>query len=599
MAGSLIVICSSFTIGFLILQALKIRTEGLMRLILAISSGLCFWCFFLFLAGHLYLFNTGFLTAVSILPALFLPVIILRIKPRINLPMLIRNATLFEKLLAGAIFVILILSFLSSFSPVSGGIRNDEVHNHLSMPKEWLRNAGIVPLPFAISYQAGNAHLLFLLASVFSAESGPKLISWFAFVLCTAAVYSISRLYMKRETALLAATLVAVNPLIFRGAPTAFVDELSSLFVIVPVLLVSLYSRKRDISYLLLSSLLLGTGCGTKPTNVLYAFSIIVLLVLVLLKREKAAQALKTGLFLSTFTVLFASPWIVRTYLYTGSPVFPPPLFWIEKFGIHSFFVNFVPYSIGEVNAFYDYCTSRYGDYTRNLIQAVRFPWDLTMNPENFQIGDSIGTMMLSFLPFIFLAPGSVPLFIPAAAGLSSFLIYFLVLPEARYYMAAFMLISPLIAKTVEHLAEKPLLKHLVNAVLFINVLFSLLVAARITLPKIRHLTGEARENYRLAHIPYCETFNYIKNHSIDNVTIFYFHPVFYYLPCDYQIRSSLDALPDTSDTSYVLDIDFSQILDRDFSVQNRSFMLQSTPENAELAFEGPDARLYRFIRKK
>jgi hypothetical protein len=316
-------------------------------------------------------------------------------------------------------------------------------------------------------------------------------------------------------------------------------------------------------------------------------------------KKEGAVPALKTAVILSALAIVFSSPWMIRTFLLTGFPVFPPPLFWIEKFGIHSFISSVQPFSSGEVHSFYDYCISRYGEYTRNLSQLLRFPWDLTMTPERFQIGDSTGTLMLSFLPFIYLAGRATPFFIPLAAALSSVLIYTLLLPEARYYMGAFMLISPVIAKTVDALTKKHIVKNAVTVVLYGNLIFSLLVASRIMLPKIRYITGEARSVYRRSGIPYCEAFDYLKDHSAGNVTLFYFHPVFYYLPCDYEIQENPDSLSFSYDTSYVLDIDYSQVSGRDFSVQNRSFMLQSTPGGADLVFEGRDARVYRFIRKK
>lgn len=599
MSGLIITVLSSFVFGFTILKVLRVTCRGLKWLTVAVCTGMSFWCLVLFLLGHLHLFNHGFLIVISVLPCLFLPVILIRIKPQLHLQMLVCELSLFEKVLVGVIFIILILTFLTSFLPVTGGIRNDEVHNHLSVPKEWFRSGGLEPLPYAVSYQAGNAHLLFLLTGIYSAESGPKLLSWFAFVLCTAAVYCLARFFLERRVSLLAAAMVAINPLIFRGAPTAFVDQISSLFVVVPVLTGILYIKNKDVSLIILCSLLLGTGCGTKPTNILYAYSIIICMSITLVKKMGVVPAVKTALIFSALTTVFSSPWMIRTFLLTGCPVFPPPLFWMEKVGIFSFLSSAQPFSSGEVQSFYNYCISRYGDYSRNFSQLLRFPWDLTMTPERFQIGDSIGTLMLSFLPFTFLAGRAIPLFIPLAAALSSMLIYTLLLPEARYYMGAFMLISPAIAKTVDTLSRKSLLKHIIAVVLYSNMVFSLLVASRTMLPKIKHITGEARSNFRRSGIPYCEAFDYLKDHTVDNVSLFYFHPVFYYLSCEYEIQENPDSLLFSYDTSYVLDIDYSQVSGRDFSVQNRSFMLQSTPGDAELAFESWDARVYRFIRKK
>ena len=88
-----------------------------------------------------------------------------------------------EQLLFGSIIVILVITWVSSFAPVTGGITNDEIHTHLSVPAAWLRSGTIEPQTYPVSFMAAHGELLFVFASVFSRGTGPHLVSWFSFCL--------------------------------------------------------------------------------------------------------------------------------------------------------------------------------------------------------------------------------------------------------------------------------------------------------------------------------------------------------------------------------------------------------------------------------
>ncbi|MCU0608239.1 MAG: glycosyltransferase family 39 protein [Chitinispirillaceae bacterium] len=602
MTALLVIALSSYALGSWLLGLLKIQAASAAEsLLFRIGAGLALWSLLLFVLGEFGLFYSPLLIVLSVIIALPAPFLLYREFRRC--PVSRPAFSLTSKICLVAIGTILSLTFLACFAPVVGGIANDALCTHLSIPGEWLRHHGIVELPFSTSYMAGNAHLHFLLASCFDPQSGPCLLSWLSFVLCLAAVWILSRQFLGHDHALLAVLITAVNPLVFRGAHIAFVDLQSALFIMLPICALVSYKKEKKWQWLVLSGLFMGVGCGIKATNIIYSAVIIVAgVVAMFLRTRRAGETVRAALLLCAATAIFALPWPVRDLLYTGSPTFPPPLALYHAGKLAPLLGGPAPYSYAEIKGFYDYCLSRYGDYKRGPAALLRFPWDITMRPARFQIGDSIGTLLLSFVPLALLfipLPGAALFLLGFAVG-AGFLIYIVVLPEARYYIAAIMALGPVAAYGVSKLDKYKAARIAAYLVIGINVLFSLGVAFRITArPVLAAISAPAREEYKKAGIPYYEAFEYLRKNRIDTVFVAAPDRIFYYLDGVYEVDTALHHADSSYAGRVVLETDYSQILGRDTGIINPArpgaFASKPLPDNTQLLFEGPDARVYKF----
>jgi 4-amino-4-deoxy-L-arabinose transferase-like glycosyltransferase len=499
------------------------------------------------------------------------------------------------------IFLILLFTFIASFAPVTGGIRNDEICLHLSITREWLNRGCIPVLPAAISYQAGNAHLLILLAGAMGSAAGQRLLSWLCFVLCISAIFIISRSFMDKNGALLAALIAAINPLVFRGAWVAFVDIQSSLFVLLPVVALLYYRRERQFGWIVLCSIFLGTGAGIKPTNFIYGAAFCgVSFLFALLQRVSWKQLCVAAACITLVGGALMLPWPVRTMTLTGSPVFPPPLILYKNGDLKPLGGGSAPYSYGEVKGYYNYVMSRYGDYRRSLVNFIKFPWDITMKPQRFQIGDSIGTLFLCILPCVFLFYPFARMigYLLAMAAFSAAALYFLVVPEARYYIGVLMLLCPVLAATIQGLEKKKTLRFAVRTIIVINCIFSLMVSIRILGPHMKAAVDRtAAERMKRDNIPYYEAFDFLRRNSVMEVTVVSAPQNLYYLPRQtrYHVDPSLISHMYVMHGQYVLDMDHSQNLERDFALIRGDYAIprSSLPPDAALVFQGPDARVY------
>ena len=609
---------SSFSVGKIILSKLtlfnKIEFE---KCIVSISLGLSLWCFLLFFLGHFRLLNRWFLLSIaffSSIPSLFIFFSTLKsilgfrslssatacyvFKTWIN-KFSIKNLSIFEKLIIPFLIAILTITFISCFAPVVGGIRNDEIGIHISVPKDWLSFGGITMLPYQVSHLAGHCELLFLFAHCFFPEYGPKIISWIFMILCTLLIYGFAKDLFNRRSALIACSIFLINPLIFRTSFIGFIDLPASFFIVLSLRLLFIYKDSRNIRYIYLASFFLGTGCGLKPTAYFYlpAFLIIFVLIMYSCHKERLLKIMRKMVSVVVLIAIFGSCWPMRNLILTGSPTFPPLLVLYKLNNNSPIYFSGKPFTFEMAEEFADYYPSRVKPYGLGIYNFFLLPWNITMHPESFSIGDSIGTIMLSLLPLAFFLFKRCMWFwlIIGYCGISITVIYFGIIPEARYLIPVYMLCSIIAAQVIVKLSTIKNTIIPVFAVLLINMLFALAICIRICQQKIKTvLSPSFRYEYKQKNIPFYEAFEFLNKDRKSPLIVFYGNQIFYYLKSDYIIDANTHEYLEKYKDAYILDIDYSQTLERNFDIQKNDFYLSEIPPQLDLVFNSQDARIYR-----
>ncbi len=605
-------ILSAFFFGDIVLGLLRIRISGIVRYyILSFGMGTVCWYLALFLLGHAGLLYPWLLAALSIIASCVSCIIIFRHIRKMSihagqLRRWIGSLTYVDLLLISAVVIILAFTFASTFAPVTGGVANDSINYHLSTPTPWLRHHKIVELSWPISYLAGYGDLLYTLPLALGSVAGTKLISWFFMCASFALVAELTRRRFGARAGLIAGVVWIANPLVFRTSFTAFIDLQAAFFTLCALWSILSFNKNAQGRMILLGGLFMGVGCGIKPTNYCYAIALTGVMVFLLLRTpgRPVYMRAKQLLLLCLCCVVFALPWPVRNTLLTASPTFPPPLPLYHISDTGTFHFGDVAFSRDDAREWFGKCDRRTRAYGEGISGFILLPWHLTMHPEAFQAGDSVTAMMLSFLPLIFLA-GPRPRRVTALllfSLLGTILVYFLLYPEARFFIPVFLAMSPAIAWGIITLWQFRR-RHITFAVTFVmalNILFACAVAARLCLPKIRTVIDrEYRYRYMKAHIPYFEAFNYLASHSKRRVVRFYNHQTMFYLTNEYVVDSTAARHPGSYPDAYFLDIDYSQTCRRDTAHATGGYWLSDNPDSLRLVFQGPDARIYRYFQSK
>lgn len=205
----------------------------------------------------------------------------------------------------------------------------DSLAYHLAVPKLWL-NAG------QIGYVQGIHHSNFpfvvecaemwgLAAAGFA---GAKVISWFLMVAGALAVAGMAKRWSGGNAGKWAALALLASPVVAWEGGTAYIDHVHGLFAGLGVLYLAEWVRDRETKSIWPAGILLGLACASKFTG-LQTFLITGLVALVMVLRSadrKVAPLLAAG----ALAMALTAPWLVKTYAYTGNPVYP---FFYDKLG--------------------------------------------------------------------------------------------------------------------------------------------------------------------------------------------------------------------------------------------------------------------------
>ena len=240
---------------------------------------------------------------------------------------------------SATLVVLGVLTALACLAP-PGGLEWDALSYHLADPKVFLQQGRIFYLPYEHhSNFPFVLQMLYLLMLRVGSIAGAKLFHWVCGVWLALAVYAFAVRHVPqaengKAVGLLAALLVASTPLVLWEATVAYVDLATALFTFLSLYALSL-GPSNDTKHpkpLLLSAILMGFALGTKYT-VLGFWGMLAVGILVWQYRRsggKTGPTLGAGVLWGTVSLAAAAPWYVKTWLYTGNPVYP---FYYQIFG--------------------------------------------------------------------------------------------------------------------------------------------------------------------------------------------------------------------------------------------------------------------------
>ncbi|MBC8137738.1 MAG: hypothetical protein H8F28_17800 [Fibrella sp.] len=241
-----------------------------------------------------------------------------------------------------ALFVVLAVCTLIAALAPPGGLEWDALSYHLTVPKAYLREARIFYVPY--DHHSNFPFLLQMLYTLMlgvKSVGGAKLCHWLCGVLLVLSVYTFARRQHSgangKRVGQIAALLVAASPIVLWEAGIAYVDLATALFT-----WLSVYAllgdrgpgigdsaggdgKPSDAVSPSLSPILMGFAIGTKWTVLgFWGITLAGIVIADLVQsRRVSAELVKRVVFWAGVSLLLALPWLLRSYLYTGNPVYP------------------------------------------------------------------------------------------------------------------------------------------------------------------------------------------------------------------------------------------------------------------------------------
>ena len=363
--------------------------------------------------------------------------------------------SVFEKLFFVLIGAQIILSFIASLAPP---IAKDTLLYHFALPKAFVAqgsNAFIEGniasyLPLGTEMHVVWARLL----AAGGADAASGAVIWLFFPLLLIAIYGWAvDLGISRVWALIGTLIVACIPTVYHVASNGYTDISLTLYVTLAVYALTRWWRERSWGWVILIAIFLGAALSVKLTAifVIAAFALIILM--------KARGAEDTGrIVASGFAALLlagviASPWYLRTWVATGSPVFP---FYM------SMWKGSAPGWDVERSNLFQAMNSQYGGANKGVLDYLLAPLKLSVmaQPEQPAYFDGVlGVAFLIGLPLLIWAlwKFELPVEIKIGAGVAGimFLFWLFSSEQLRYLLPIVPVLAIAIAASAEAISQK------------------------------------------------------------------------------------------------------------------------------------------------
>lgn len=420
------------------------------------------------------------------------------------------------KIAFGLILFLLVLALISAIAPP---IAKDTLLYHFAVPKNFIAAGNNAVLEGNIaSYLAlgTEMHVVWamLLGNLVSARVGEIAagVTVFAFLpILLLAIYGWSReLGLNKTWATISALIFASIPTVYHVASGGYIDLALTLFVTLAVHSIACWWQSLSNERLAFAAILLGAALSVKLTA---AFTVIALAFIVLLRAREEQTAEKPNIkqiFINGFLAfasagILASPWYLRDWKATGSPVFP--------FYINLWKGTAMGWDI-ERSMLFQIMMSNYGGFPKGISDYLISPVNISLKaqPELPEFFDGVlGIAFLFGIPLIIWAWRRSILKIDLKIGVLVagllFLFWLFTSQQLRYLLPIFPILAIAICFSASKISlENKVFRQVLTAVLLIIST----IGAGVTLawfaqksPLQVALGGETRDEYLTANVDY------------------------------------------------------------------------------------------------
>ncbi len=429
----------------------------------------------------------------------------------------------FDKILTALIAIPVLLAFAASLAPPTS---KDTLLYHFALPKAFIAQGsnGFVDGNIASFLALGTEmHTVWamLLGGFFSpraAEIAAGATIFLFFPLLLSAIYGLSReLKIERSWSLLAVLIVAGVPTVFHVASGDYADLSLALYVTLAIYALGRWWKSEEKGLLIYIAAFLGAALSVKLTTlfVIAAFALVIMLRARKAKEElgNVGKILAGGSAALLLAGVIASPWYLRTWWQTGSPVFP--------FYMSIWEGRAAGWDVERSNLF-QMMNSQYGGVSKGISDYLLAPFNISViaQPEQATLFDGvIGVAFLIGLPVLIWGLWKFDLAteIKIAAGVSGIMFFFWLFSsqQLRYLLPILPVLAIGICAAAQHISEKESwLRKVWQFSLAASAAAGILVTAAWFLQKAPMrvvLGGESRDEYlarNLDYYPYYQTLN-------------------------------------------------------------------------------------------
>lgn len=386
----------------------------------------------------------------------------------------------------------LAIGAISVFSPPTSW---DAVVAHLALPAQYVRRGHITVLEG--NTYSGYPHLmhaLYTYAYATGGETGAQFLSWVLGFLGCVFAYALGERLQGRLCGLITAAVFATTPVFFEQAGVVSIDVAVTTVVAATLAALLGWHEEKRRNWLVLAGFLAGSACGIRHTGyivcVLYFLGVLAF---------GGRGSIRAALVFGVLAVVGAAPWILRTWIAVGNPVYP-------------FFQGLFPSNV-LINEDFTSLGGHGSRHGARFYEVLWFPWRIVMAPGAFDGWNaSPGGLILALgIPGVIVGgPRARMLGLYCLAGV---VFFFFFQHLARYMLPFFVAMMPVAALAACRLERLRWLTHTVLALTFAMGLFLGLGMNHFKIPVA--LGFESRESYLGRRVERYEAFHWVNHNEV------------------------------------------------------------------------------------
>jgi len=306
----------------------------------------------------------------------------------------------------------LALSFIGALAPAADNDYDGLVY-HLAIPKTYLRDGSIHAIPWlSHSNFPFTVEMLYLLGLLLRDDSLAKLFHLAYGWLAVCAVFAFARHWWGPRAGWLGAAIFAAIPLVAWEMMSAYNELAFALYAFLTIYALARARQEKEQGrgngWLWAGAMLCGLALGVKMlAGALLVFALGAM-VWGTLRGRGGARELRLALGFALIALAVAAPWYVKSYLWTGNPVYP------FMYGLFE-----GRYWSAERALLYTEAQKEFG-LGAGPLALLALPWRLTFSPQPFfdqpHVLRPFNVLILTFGPLLFALLPTLPLSGPVRA---------------------------------------------------------------------------------------------------------------------------------------------------------------------------------------
>ncbi len=256
------------------------------------------------------------------------------------------------------------LALIGALSP-PGTTDWDGLAYHLAVPKLYLAAHRIFYVPFTShSNFPFLTEMLYTLGLAFHGPALAKLFHYAMYLVTAGGIFALCRRHVNPTAGSIGALLFMSVPLVIWEAGAAYADITTAMYLLLAAYAVLNWEESGGRGWLAVAGIMSGFALGTK----MLALVPIGALCLWVLWLSRSKGGLRSAMLVGLTAAVVGAPWYIKTYLYTGNPVYP---FFSNIFGGR----NWSPADAELYRA-----AQQAMGMGRSALDFIGIPWNVTMN---------------------------------------------------------------------------------------------------------------------------------------------------------------------------------------------------------------------------